>query len=200
MKQKLIRTKQLVRFKQWSNKRYAAFNSLKRTIKICTLAVAYSIVCKSVEVKAEGGDTTAIKTIEVDDVVVQSTLIELKNAQTGRSIEIIQGAQIQSLPVTTVDELLRYVPGIETQSRGAFGAQTDFTLRGSNFNQVLVLIDGQKINDPLTAHINSNIPISPSEIERIEIIRGSASAEYGPDATGGVINIISKTFSSNKQS
>ena len=92
---------------------------------------------------------------------------------------------------------MRYIPGIDAQQRGAFGTQTDFSLRGSNFNQVLVLIDGQKINDPLTAHFNSNIPISPSEIERIEIIRGSASAEYGSDATGGVINIISKVFSKN---
>jgi vitamin B12 transporter len=200
MKQKLIRSKRLVQFRQWANKRYSAFNSLKRTIKICTLAVAYSIVSEPVNVKAEGGDSTSLKTLEMDDVVVQSTLLELKSAQTGRSIEVIQSAQILSLPVTTIDELLRYIPGVETQSRGAFGAQTDFSLRGSNFNQVLVLIDGQKINDPLTAHFNSNIPISPSEIERIEIIKGSASAEYGPDATGGVINIISKTFSEKKQS
>ncbi len=65
--------------------------------------------------------------------------------------------------------------------------------------RVLVLIDGQKINDPLTAHFNSNIPVSPSEIEHIEIIRGPASLEYGPDATGGIINIITKIFSKNRQ-
>ena len=61
------------------------------------------------------------------------------------------------------------------------------------------VVDGQKINDPNTAHFNSNIPITPSEIERIEIIHGPASAEYGPDATGGVINIITKTFSKTAQ-
>jgi iron complex outermembrane receptor protein len=202
MKQKQIRTKQLVRFKQWSNKRYAAFNSLKRAIKICTLAVAYSIVSSPVQgqSKTEAVDTTSIKSMELDEVTVQSTLIDLKAAETGRSIDIIGGAQLQSLPVTSIDELLRYVPGIDAQQRGAFGTQTDFSLRGSNFNQVLVLIDGQKINDPLTAHFNSNIPITTSEIERIEVIHGPASLEYGPDATGGVINIITKTFSKNQHS
>lgn len=192
-------TCKIYNFRQWVNKRYAAFSSIHKTIKICTLAVAYSIISKPVAMNAQSSDTDGNKIIELEEVTVQSTLIELKNAETGRSIEVISSTQIQSLPVTTVDELLRYVPGIDAQQRGAFGAQTDFSLRGSNFNQVLVLIDGQKINDPLTAHFNSNIPISPSEIERIEIIRGPASAEYGPDATGGVINIISKTFSKNKQ-
>jgi vitamin B12 transporter len=187
----------LVMFRQWTNKSYAAFNSLHKILKICTLTLAYTILTSPVHVKAEVGDTTGIKTLELDEVTIQSTLIELKNSETGRSIDIINGAQIQSLPVNSIDELLRYVPGIDAQQRGAFGSQTDFSLRGCNFNQVLVLIDGQKINDPLTAHFNSNIPISLSEIERIEIIHGPASLEYGPDATGGVINIITKTFSKN---
>jgi len=191
----------MVKFRQWSNKSYAVFNSLHRIVKICTLAMAYSIIASPVQgqSKSEGTDTTTLKTMELDEVTVQSTLIELKSAETGRSIDVISSAQLQSLPVTSIDELLRYIPGIDAQQRGAFGAQTDFSLRGSNFNQVLVLIDGQKINDPLTAHFNSNIPISPSEIERIEVIHGPASLEYGPDATGGVINIITKTFSKNQQ-
>ncbi len=199
MKQNFINKLKQVHFKHWSNKKYAAFNSFKKIIKICTLAVAYSIIAEPTHLKAQGGDSTSTRIYELDEVTVQSTLIELKNAETGRSIEVINGSSIQLLPVTTIDELLRYVPGIDARQRGAFGTQTDFSIRGSNFNQVLVLIDGQKINDPLTSHFNSNIPISPSEIERIEIIRGPASAEYGPDATGGVINIITKTFSKNPQ-
>ena len=201
MQQNRFQKTKMVKFRQWSNKSYAAFNSLHKVVKICTLALAYSMVAAPAQSqsKSEGTDTTTLKTMELDEVTVQSTLIDLKAAETGRSIDVISGAQLQSLPVTTIDELLRYIPGIDAQQRGAFGAQTDFSLRGSNFNQVLVLIDGQKINDPLTAHFNSNIPISPSEIERIEVIHGPASLEYGPDATGGVINILTKTFSKNQQ-
>ncbi|MCB0279809.1 MAG: TonB-dependent receptor, partial [Calditrichaeota bacterium] len=65
---------------------------------------------------------------------------------------------------------------------------------GSTFTQVLILLDGVRFNDPLTGHFNSYIPISISEIERIEVIKGPASAIFGPDAVGGVINIISKLF------
>ena len=83
---------------------------------------------------------------------------------------------------------------MEVQSRGPFGAQSDILMRGSTFNQVLVLIDGMRINDPLTGHFNSNIPVSLTEVSRIEIYRGTASAIYGPDAVGGVVNIITKTF------
>lgn len=194
-----INKRQIFNFRQWTRKKYAVFKSLKKIIKICTLAIGYTIIAKPGLCKAQSIDTFGNKVYELDEVVVQSTLIEQKNAETGRSIEVIQGSQIQNLPVVSIDELLKYVPGLEGKSRNGFGVQTDFSIRGCNFNQVLVLIDGVKINDPLTAHFNSNIPVSPSEIDRIEIIRGPASAEYGPDATGGIINIITKTFSKEKQ-
>ena len=86
-------------------------------------------------------------------------------------------------------------PGVEVQSRGGFGVQGDIVMRGSTFTQVLILVNGMRLNDPLTGHFNSYIPVSMADIERIEILRGAASAMYGPDAVGGVINIISKTFS-----
>ncbi|HOT13710.1 MAG TPA: TonB-dependent receptor [Bacteroidales bacterium] len=199
MKQKNKMNRAVAQFRQWSNKRYAVFNSLHRSIKICTLALAYSLVSKPVTVKAESADTLQIKNQEIDDVVVVSSLLELKNFQTGRSVEIVQPTQIQSSPATSIDDLLRYIPGVESQTRGAFGSQTDFSIRGSNFNQVLVLIDGHPISEPLTAHYNSNLPITPSEIDHIEVIKGPASGEYGADAMGGVIHFISKTFAKNQQ-
>ncbi|MGI8892940.1 MAG: TonB-dependent receptor plug domain-containing protein [Bacteroidia bacterium] len=130
-----------------------------------------------------------------DTVTIVSVRIPQKIYQTGRHILIIESEQINKLPVSNLDELLRYLPGIEVQSRGSFGVQSDIILRGSTFSQVLVMLDGVRLNDPLTAHFNSNIPISLSEIDRIEVIHGPASAMYGADAMGGVINIISKTFS-----
>lgn len=128
------------------------------------------------------------------DVVVSSSRIPQTAAGSGRNITIIPAKVIQNLPVHTVDEVLRYLPGVEVQSRGAFGTQSDFSIRGSTFSQVLVLIDGMRLNDPLTAHFNSNIPVAPSEIERIEVLHGPAAAQYGADAVGGVINIITRAF------
>ena len=80
------------------------------------------------------------------------------------------------------------------QSRGNFGTQADITLRGSTFNQVLILLDGMRLNDPLTGHFAGYFPITPAEIEQIEVVRGPGAALYGPDAVGGFINIVTKTF------
>ena len=96
------------------------------------------------------------------------------------------------MPINSVDELLRQIPGLEIQSRGGFGVQSDLGIRGSTYNQVLVMIDGVRFNDPMTGHFNGYIPLGLSEIERIEVIKGPSSSIYGADAVGGVINIITK--------
>ncbi|MEJ8844430.1 TonB-dependent receptor [Lacibacter sp. H375] len=139
------------------------------------------------------------KEIELDPITVTASLTPVSASKTGRNILIIKGDALQKLPVQSIDELLRYVPGVEVQSRGPMGAQADFTIRGGTFQQVLVILDGIRLNDPLTGHFSSYIPISPAEIDRIEVLKGASSAIYGTEAVGGVIHIISKTFANRKQ-
>lgn len=133
--------------------------------------------------------------LDLNPITITSNRLEEKINESGRNITLIKGEQFQQLPVQSLDELLKYVPGVEVQSRGPMGAQSDIILRGGTFQQVLILLDGIKINDPITGHFNSYMPIAPYEIERIEILRGPAAAVYGAEAVGGVIHIISKTFS-----
>lgn len=132
--------------------------------------------------------------IELDPVTVSASLSQTRLSETGRHITILNGEQFTNLPVHSIDELLRYAPGIEIQARGPMGAQSDIVLRGGTFQQVLVILDGLRINDPNTGHFNGYIPISPNEIKRIEILKGASSAIYGPDAVGGVIHVITKSF------
>lgn len=134
------------------------------------------------------------KELELDPVTITSSLNQKKISQTGRNIIVLKGDQISKLPVNSIDDLLRYMPGIEVQARGPMGTQSDFVIRGSTFQQVLVVLDGLRLNDPLTGHFNSYIPIAPAEIDRIEILKGAASAVYGSEAVGGVIHIITKSF------
>ncbi|HLP38557.1 TonB-dependent receptor plug domain-containing protein [Lacibacter sp.] len=138
------------------------------------------------------------KEIELDPITITASLTPVSASKTGRNILIIKGDALQKLPVQSIDELLRYVPGVEVQSRGPMGAQADFTIRGGTFQQVLVILDGIRLNDPLTGHFSSYIPISPAEIDRIEVLKGASSAIYGTEAVGGVIHIISKTFAAKK--
>jgi vitamin B12 transporter len=136
---------------------------------------------------------------ELDPVTVTGTLNAIKVSKTGRNIIVLKGKDIASLPVKSLDELLRYMPGVEVQSRGAMGAQSDFTIRGGTFQQVLVIIDGLRLNDPNTGHFTSYIPVSPDEIESIEVLKGASAAVYGSDAVGGVINITTKAFAHNNK-
>ncbi|MFO0414844.1 MAG: TonB-dependent receptor, partial [Bacteroidota bacterium] len=135
---------------------------------------------------------------ELDPVTISASMFPNQQSKTGRNIIVVDGEALRKYPVNSVDELLRYLPGIEVQSRGPMGTQSNITLRGGTFQQVLIVIDGMRINDPLTGHFNSYFPISPEEIDRIEILKGASSAVYGTEAVGGVIHIITKTFSGIK--
>jgi iron complex outermembrane receptor protein len=133
--------------------------------------------------------------INLDPLSVTSSRYSQKISETGRSITIIEGKKIQDYPIQSIDELLKYASSVEIQQRGPAGSQADIVIRGGTFQQVLVLLDGVKLNDPITGHFSSYMPIVTSQIDRIEILRGPAAAVYGSEAVGGVINIISKTFS-----
>ena len=137
--------------------------------------------------------------IDLNPVTITAVRTSQKANETGRNISVLDGRLFNQLPVHSLDELLKYVPGVEIQSRGPMGAQSDIVIRGGTFQQVLVLLDGLKVNDPITGHFSSYIPIAPYEIERIEILRGPAAAVYGAEAVGGVINVITKTFDQFKK-
>jgi iron complex outermembrane receptor protein len=144
---------------------------------------------------AQGSHSFAQITRDLPAIPVTAKPIQSVLATDGKSVTIIDGKAFEKLPVQTIDEILKYVPGVEVQQRGPFGAQSNIILRGGTFQQVLILLDGMRVNDPLTGHFNSYIAVAPAEIERIEIIRGPSAAIYGPDAVGGVVQVITKTFS-----
>lgn len=134
------------------------------------------------------------KNSELDPVTITTSLNPEKASRTGRNLLVIKGERFANLPVHSIDELLRYLPGIEIQSRGPMGSQSDIVIRGGTFQQVLVILDGLRLNDPNSGHFASYFPIAPSEIDRIEILKGASSAIYGSEAVGGVVHIITKTF------
>jgi len=136
---------------------------------------------------------------QLSDVVVTASMLPQQEKETGRNIVSIKGSSLQNLPISSIDELLKYLPGIETQQRGPAGTQSNIIIRGGTFQQVLVIIDGIRINDPLTGHFNSYIPLHPEDINRIEIIKGAASAIYGSDAIGSVVNIITNGLQQKNQ-
>ncbi len=107
-----------------------------------------------------------------------------------RSVEVIDRARLERMPAVTVADYLATTLGVDV--RGRSPAQADVSLRGSTFEQVLVLVDGVRVSDAQTGHFNLDLAVPLDLIERIEILRGPASAVYGADAVGGVINVVTR--------
>lgn len=132
------------------------------------------------------------KTTELDSVIISGTRIDLPFSKNSRTITIISQKQIQNLPVDNLNELLQNISGIDIRQRGISGMQADIYIRGGNFEQTLLLIDGIKVEDPQTGHHTLNLTIPLENIQRIEIIKGPVSRIYGQNAFSGAINIITK--------
>jgi len=104
---------------------------------------------------------------------------------------VISQEEIERAGQSTFIELLQKQPGIEIGSNGGAGTISSVFMRGTSSNQIVVLIDGVRVNSITdSATYFGNIPLS--QIEHIEILRGTASSLYGQDALGGVIQLFTK--------
>jgi len=131
----------------------------------------------------------------LDTVVVSATRSEQSNTSIPGSITVINSADIERSGATSLDQVLRGQGGI--QVRDLVGDGTGFTVSMRGFgataaSNTLLLIDGRRLNNPDLAGPEFN-SIHLKDIERIEIIQGSAGTLFGDQAVGGVINIITKT-------
>ncbi|MDD5027014.1 MAG: TonB-dependent receptor [Candidatus Omnitrophica bacterium] len=102
----------------------------------------------------------------------------------------LDSADFVSLPYNSFIEGLSILP-VDLQSRSPQDAiQTDYSLRGSSFQDVLILLNGERVNDPQTAHFNSDIPFTRADISRLQVLPAASSSMFGPDAIGGAINFV----------
>ncbi|QQV03854.1 MULTISPECIES: TonB-dependent receptor plug domain-containing protein [Chryseobacterium] len=134
-----------------------------------------------------------IKTSDIDSVQIQGKFIATTYKNANQNISIITRDEILNSPAVSIDEILQQVPGMDIRRRGANGVQSDVGFRGSSFEQVLILINGIRMNDSQTGHNTLNIPVDLEDVERIEIIKGPAARRFGQNAYAGAINIITKT-------
>jgi iron complex outermembrane receptor protein len=133
-----------------------------------------------------------ILTDSISEAFVFENRIQTPLSQKAASVTVLTKKELQELPGVTVADKLHNVNGLDLRSRGPHGVQTDIGLRGSSFDQVLVLINGIKLNDAQTGHHVMNLPIDLESIDRIEVHFGSASRVFGQNAFAGAINIITK--------
>ena len=127
-----------------------------------------------------------------DSIVVTGSRTGLETRQIGSSITVVGGERIQGDQAVLVKDVLQDVPGVQIGNDRP-GAVTGVSLRGSDNDQVLVLLDGHELGDPSNISTEYYFDhLRAGDIERIEIVRGNQSSLYGSDAIGGVINIITR--------
>lgn len=132
---------------------------------------------------------------DIDEVNLQGRFLSTPYNDVNENVVVITKQQIQNSPATSIDELLQFYSGLDIKRRGSNGVQSDITIRGSSFEQVLVLVNGIRMNDSQTGHNTFNIPFDISSVERVEIIKGSSAKLYGQNVYAGVINIVTKSSS-----
>jgi vitamin B12 transporter len=179
-------------FRKWGRKNYSLFSILNKVVKISVLPVTYLLAVPSLSVAMEQ-DTAEVKMqYDLDEVEVTASRVPVIYSQVARVLSVIERQEIERAPAESVQDLLEFIAGVDVRQRGPEGVQADVSIRGGSFDQTLILLNGINITDPQTGHHNLNLPVSLSQIERIEILEGPAARVYGPNAFSGAINIVTK--------
>jgi outer membrane cobalamin receptor len=132
--------------------------------------------------------------ITFSDVVVTATRNEELVTSIPVATEVLSMKKIENSNAKDVGEVLKSAGATLVKSYGGLGSLESISLRGSTAAQVLILVDGQRLNGAQEGSVDlSSIPLDA--IEKIELVKGGNSAMYGSDAVGGVINVITKSMS-----
>ncbi len=147
------------------------------------LAALLAVYSLSAFAQEDEGET--LEEIVVEDVPDEPPLDYPSAFSTVIDLDEFQGEY------NTASEILSFSPGVVVRDYGGFGQLKTMSIRGSSNNQVVILLDGMRLNSPIGGGVDlSTIPVG--YVDRFEIIRGGASAFAGTDAIGGVVNIVTK--------
>lgn len=164
------------------------------SFKLTSLSAAIIAIASSPVFAAE---KVADKKLEA--VYVSATRSETAQMPVATQIKVITEEEIRISGAKLLSEVLRTQAGIQlTDSDGSGARNVTASMRGlSGTNNVLVLVDGRKLNNPSLAAPALNT-VALKDVERIEIVQGSAGVLYGDQAVGGVINIITRRASAGE--
>lgn len=164
----------------------STFPSSRLPCRVALLSAAVASAFSSFSSSA-GAQTDSL----LNRVIVSGSRNAAPLSESGSTVSVITGEELEQQQIRIVSDALRQVPGIAVSRSGPVGSLTQVRIRGAEANQTVVLIDGIKINDPFTSEVDF-AHLLAAEIDRIEILRGPQSVLYGSEAIGGVISIFTK--------
>lgn len=135
--------------------------------------------------------------VQLDEVEIAGHRAKSAFAEVGRVVQVFTRQDLQAMPIQSVDEFLEQALHVDIRQRGPLGVQSDISIRGGSFDQVMVLLNGINVTDPQTGHFNMNIPVDLSSVQRIEVLEGPGARIYGPNAFSGVVNIVTDSQKGN---
>ena len=179
---------------------YYCFNHLPAgNYKIKVSVIGYASVVRDVSIPEHNtlNFTLEPKTIEYDPVVVTATLSEHRRSNVTASVDVLTKNRMQELSGNTTGEMIKSIGGVYAKSYDGMTGLNTPSIRGSEPSQVLVLMDGLRLNTGQGGGVNLNtIPLA--SVERIEVVKGGHSAILGSDAVGGAIHLISASTLTSK--
>ena len=200
MKQQQFNKRTPLRFSRFSRKGYALFACLGKEVLVGVLSVATLTYAKADGISTEtplAADSLNRDELKLDEVVVTGSRAPLTDLQSAKIVAVVTRDDISRAAATSVNDILKSVTGVDVRQRGGFGVQTDISVRGGNFDQITILLNGINISSPHTGHLSADFPVSTDDIERIEVLEGPASRVYGANAFNGVVNIITRQKTDN---
>ena len=174
------------------------FRFLFRSVLILMLiAAAAPALAQEAEPETPTEETTEKATEEgrvfKDQIVVTPGRQEQASGDAPAPITVFDRETIERIQPEKMADLFKTIPGVEIDGEGPFRGLP--VIRGMSSNRVLILVDGQRLNNPRESTTFAGIQpalVNLAEVERIEVLRGPASVQYGSDAIGGAINIITR--------
>ena len=164
---------------------------LRRAARLCACDGAAALLVLTQATAATAQDAEVAR---LGEVVVTGYRAPTLRREATSGITIVTRDDIVQYGALSGADLLRQIPGLQVDQPGGPGGFSSVYIRGSDPNHVLVLIDGVRVNDPTNSRGGgfdlSNL--DPASIERVEVLRGAASAVYGADAMGGVVNVVTR--------
>lgn len=129
--------------------------------------------------------------IELNEVVVTASRVATPSSDVLADVSVITRADLDQAGQSSLRDVLSQLPGVQMAANGSYRSSTGIFLRGASNSQSVVLVDGVRVGSATSGGASlENIALD--RIERIEVLRGAASALYGPDAVGGVIQIFTR--------
>jgi iron complex outermembrane receptor protein len=130
-----------------------------------------------------------------ESVVVTASGLPQSTLETSKAVDVIDDAEIAARNAITLVDVIRLTPGVQVRDAGGPGQLASLRIRGLRSDGAAVLVDGLRLRDAAASQgditgLLANLGVA--DVDRVEVLRGSASSLYGTNAVGGAVNIVSR--------